>query len=178
MDRSRHRLTAHLKSVLGKEAYLPWILNQSQPNVGPRRDFLSIFFKFPLDFILVLCRQERGVCPIRECAVPTRLRLSAWATSGPTHRASSIAVPSVAHVCERLGSMRRVHSLTHQRPLGIFDIKTRNFLSKSHHSKTLSPQRISRIIRTLRQHTLGIFDLCELRGSVRDNSFSCSLSVL
>jgi hypothetical protein len=54
-------------------------------------------------------------------AVPARLRLSACATSGPAHRASSIAVPSVAHVCERLGSMRRVHSLTHQRMI------TRNF---------------------------------------------------
>jgi hypothetical protein len=61
------------------------------------------------------CRRERGVCPIRECAVPARLRLSACATSGPAHRASSIEVPSVAHFFERLGSMRRVHSLTHQR---------------------------------------------------------------
>jgi hypothetical protein len=108
MDRSRHRLTAHLKSVLGKEAYLPWILNQSQPNVGPRRDFLSIFFKFPLDFILVLCRRERGVRPIRGfaplgiCDVPARLRLSACATSVPVHRASSIAVPDFAHFFERL----------------------------------------------------------------------------
>ena len=32
-----------------------------------------------------------------------------------------VAVPSVAHVCERLGSMRRGQSLTHQR------IKTRTF---------------------------------------------------
>jgi hypothetical protein len=88
------------------------------------------------------CRRERGVCPIRECAVPARLRLSACATSGPAHRARSIAVPSVAHVCERFGSVQRDHSLTHQRPLGIFD-------------------------------------LCELRGSVRDNSFSgWPLSVL
>jgi hypothetical protein len=43
------------------------------------------------------------------------------ASSGPAHRASSIAFPSCAHVYERLGSMRRVHSLTHQR------IKTKNF---------------------------------------------------
>jgi hypothetical protein len=64
---------------------------------------------------------ECGVCPIRESAVPARLRLSACATSGPAHRASSIAVPSVAHFYERLGSMRRVHSLTHQRMI------TRNF---------------------------------------------------
>jgi hypothetical protein len=57
----------------------------------------------------------------RECAVPARLRLSACSTSVPAHRASSIAVPDFAHFYERLGSMRRVHSLTHQR------IKTRNF---------------------------------------------------
>jgi hypothetical protein len=63
----------------------------------------------------------------RGFAVPVRLCLPVWAWSGPAHRASSVAVPSVAHVCERLGSMRRDHSLTHQRPLGIFDIKTRTF---------------------------------------------------
>jgi hypothetical protein len=45
----------------------------------------------------------------------------ACASSGPAHRASSVAVPSVAHICERLGSMRRDHLLTHQR------IKTRTF---------------------------------------------------
>jgi hypothetical protein len=66
-------------------------------------------------------RRERGICPIRECAVPARLRLSACATSVPVHRASSVAAPSYAHVFERLGSMRRDHSLTHQR------IKTRHF---------------------------------------------------
>jgi hypothetical protein len=43
------------------------------------------------------------------------------ASSGPAHRASSVAFPSCVHVYERLGSMRRVHSLTHQR------IKTRTF---------------------------------------------------
>jgi hypothetical protein len=74
------------------------------------------------------CFRERGVCPIREYAVPARLlRLSAWATPVPAHRASSIAVPDFAHLYERLGSMRRDHSPTHQRPLGTFDIRTRNF---------------------------------------------------
>jgi hypothetical protein len=68
-------------------------------------------------------RRERGICPIRECAVPARLRLSACATSVPVHRASSIAVPDFAHFFERLGSMRRDHSLTHQRTLGIFDLQ-------------------------------------------------------
>ena len=39
----------------------------------------------------------------RGFAVPARLRLSAWASSGPAHRASSVAVPSFAHFLKRLG---------------------------------------------------------------------------
>ena len=57
----------------------------------------------------------------RGFAVPVRLCLPAWAWSGFVHRASSVAAPSVAHFDERLGSMRRDHSLTHPR------IKTRSF---------------------------------------------------
>jgi hypothetical protein len=57
----------------------------------------------------------------REAAVPGKLHLPACASSGPAHRASSVAVPSCVHFKERLGSMRRVHSLTHQR------IKSRTF---------------------------------------------------
>jgi hypothetical protein len=45
----------------------------------------------------------------------------ACASSGLSRQASLVDTPSVAHFYERLGSMRRDHSLTHQR------IKTRNF---------------------------------------------------
>ena len=40
----------------------------------------------------------------RESAVPGKLHLPACASSGPAHRASSVAVPSCAHFSERLGS--------------------------------------------------------------------------
>jgi hypothetical protein len=38
----------------------------------------------------------------RKFAIPVRLCLPVWAWSGPAHRASSVAVPSVAHCFERL----------------------------------------------------------------------------
>jgi hypothetical protein len=99
MDRSRHQLTAHLKSVLDKEAYLPWIFNQSHLTVGPRRDFVSIFFQFPLDFILVLCRRERSVfLLIRTFAVPGKLRFPRVLRSGLLFKLRLIAAPSFAHL--------------------------------------------------------------------------------
>jgi hypothetical protein len=79
---------------------------------------------YPIDCAQVIRLEmlfSMGFRRCRKSAVPVRLCLPAWATSVPAHRASSIAVPSVAHFFERLGSMQRVRSLTHQR------IKTRTF---------------------------------------------------